>query len=138
MRLTIEGTSLIDCGGTIADLGKEEYSKRYHEKSVLAHAKLGQIEDLEEKFGIDSITLYLLLEKQETNDPITLYYKRFGQIKEKKNRFIVNVRKRRVEAITYMAPLGYDAVAVQCPKYRSSYAFCEYGKTWAFTKEELE
>ena len=56
MRLTIKGTALIDCGGTIADLGLEECSRRYREKSVLAHAKLGQLEDAEDKLGIGLIT----------------------------------------------------------------------------------
>lgn len=102
------------------------------------HNKLSQLEDKEDRFGIDLLTLCLLLEKQETDEVITIYYKRFGQIKEEKNRFIVNVRKRRVEAITYITPLGSNSVAVRCPNYRPSYAFCEYGKTWALTKEELE
>ena len=57
MRLTIKGTGLIDCGGTVADLGKEEYSRRYHEKAASAHIKLGELEDIEDEIGVDLPTL---------------------------------------------------------------------------------
>lgn len=48
-RIIIKGTTgLIDCGGSIADLGKEEYKKKYHEQSIKAFVKLGQYEDIDE------------------------------------------------------------------------------------------
>ena len=46
-RIIIKGTNgLIDCGGTIVDLGKEEYKKRYQKQVIKAHVKLGQYEDM--------------------------------------------------------------------------------------------
>ena len=48
-RIIIKGTAgLIDCGGSVADLGKEEYKKRFQEQSIKAHVELGQYEDIEE------------------------------------------------------------------------------------------
>lgn len=117
MRLTIEGTSLIDCGGTIADLGKEEYSRRYHEKSVLAHAKLGQLEDIEEELGIDLTTLFKAL---------------------KKGVYFENDKKHHVVALDLGSSGNYRlSYEITDGLFESVYTK-DYGKTWALTKEELE
>lgn len=49
MRYTIKGAhGLIDCGGTVADLGMEEYQRRYRVQLVPAHIKLSEYEDIDE------------------------------------------------------------------------------------------
>ncbi len=57
-RFTVKGTGIIDCGGTIASLGKQEYSRRYSEQVVKSHIKLGELEDIEQELDIDLVELF--------------------------------------------------------------------------------
>lgn len=120
MRLTIKGTGLIDCDGTVADLGKEEYSRRYHERSVLAHAKLSKLEDIEDELGIGIDTLIEALKNGA-------YYKHsiYGDIPFQTEAF-ADGKKKKIKL-----GLEHRLTSIVVPTD-------EYGKTWALTKEELE
>lgn len=115
MRLTIKGTGLIDCGGTVADLGKEEYSKRYHEKCASAHIKLGELEDIEDELGIDLVTLFKVLKGGIFVDGDSTRKYVFLDVDEKEL-FTIN--------------------DFECAYFAASLS--QYGKTWALTKEELK
>lgn len=117
MRYTIKGTALIDCGGTLADLGKEEYSKRYHDKSVLAHAKLGRLEDAEDKLGIDLITSS-------------------KAIQGIKNRSVYDIEEKCEVFVNTIIYYGDDLI-IKGYAINSTFLVKEYGKTWVLTKEEL-
>lgn len=113
MRLTIKGTGLIDCGGTVADLGKEEYSRRYHEKAASAHIKLGELEDIEDELGIDLTTLFKAAGRNG-------FYTKDGR---HLSAYLALTQKAFVKE-------RYDGV--------DFFYFSDYGKTWALTKEELQ
>lgn len=109
--------------------------------TVEEYERLAHLKSIEQRMGIDFATLYLLLEKQETEDVITIYYKdsaRCKKIEEWHDRIVVNVRKKRIECISHIKYLGCNAVAVRLPQYRYTFDFCEFGKTWAFDREALE
>lgn len=99
------------------------------------------LKSIEKAMGIGFATLHSLLEKQETEDPITIFYKdstRCKKIEERRDRFVVNVRKKRIELITHMKYLGCNAVVIPLPGCRHTFDFCEFGKTWALRREDLE
>ena len=121
-RLTIKNSNgCIDCGGTMAELGQEEYRKRYTTRSVQAGIKLGQLEDIEDEFGIDLVTLFKALKQGYV-------YKRLGTFGPiyKYNQFrIVSTHDGKIDL---WAQVRLD------PK--------KYGKRetegWALIREELE
>lgn len=122
MRLTIKGTAIIDCGGTIASLGWEEYNKRYSEQLVKSHIKLSQLEDIEEELSIDLLTLiralkngiYLKLDNDDLKEPL----------------FIDQFRITRLHSGEIL--LTFSDTQLK-PRH-----FKDYGKTWALTEEELK
>lgn len=81
--------------------------------------KLGQLEDIEEKLGIDLITLVKLLKSP-------IYYICLGPIVKEEN-FKVDLNEKTI-VMNYFDGNSYE---VKLP-------LKDYGKTWAFTKEELE
>lgn len=123
MRLTIKGTALIDCGGTIANLGKEEYSRRYHEKSVLAHSKLEKLEDIEEKLGIDLPTLFKAFDG--------IWYK------SKNGGMKFSCHVALTDTVWELRPLEECLESGNTNDMSETLALKDYGKTWALTKEEL-
>lgn len=135
-RFTEKGTGIINCGGTIASLGKEEYNKRYSEQVVKSHIKLGQLEDIEEELGIDLI----ILAKGMKNG---IYVKQGKKILKKE---IKDIRYSNDLTVHYeLNGKQYDkigAIMILYSDYNSQY--CDftnvytYGRDWALTKEELE
>ena len=121
-RFTEKGTGIINCGGTIASLGKEEYNRRYSEQVVKGHIKLGQLEDIEEELGIDLITLFKAITEGfyiKSNDSMKAHYRFAG--------WLFKTNSDYVRANEYFIEV-----------YRKDYIFVkDYGKTWALTKEEL-
>ena len=94
----------------------------------LIYDKLGQLEDIEEKIGIDLITLL----KAQMQD--TIYYKGYQfDYKIKECTVIygswIYIKGKPV----YVLLLNNDKWVCGIQVYAS-----DYGKTWALTKEELE
>ena len=145
MRLTIKGTGLIDCGGTVADLGKEEYSKRYHEKAASAHIKLGELEDIEDELGVSLATLFKALKdgiwsKGGFYSPCYLdaepdfippneleigrdWYMQYDDDTER------NYVEEDNDLCFYKHDYDFEVCSVRIK---------DYGKTWALTKKELK
>ena len=125
-RLTLKNSGVINCGGSAQSLGIDEYRKKYHEQSVRAHIKLGQLEDIEEELGID---LILLLKIIKEGVFVKTSCRNKGTIFDLRN--------------TY-TPIDYDEKGfyVDCDEYGVNimelFYFKDYGKTWALTNEELE
>lgn len=82
--------------------------------------KLGLLEDIEEELGVDLIKLL-------TADEI--YYKAHGEIES--NIFDVSFYSFLILVRVYHSPYRKD------DEY-FAFGFKDYGKTWAFSKEELE
>lgn len=76
--------------------------------------KLGQLEDIEDKLGIDLITLFKALKNG-------VYYR--------------NAQKEINYAKNIRLSFAYKTLVVD---YRTYKNLCDYGKTWALTKGELE
>ena len=85
--------------------------------------KLGALEDIEEEIGIDLLVFFKSLESLEKG----VFVKEFdGEISLHEVR---GIAKSGILVIDNEAP---------CPECDSCMDYGEYGKTWAFTKEELE
>ena len=82
--------------------------------------KLGKLEDIEEDLGVDLIKLL-------TADKI--YYKAHGEIES--NIFDVSFYSFLILVRVYHSPYRKD-------DEHFAFSFNDYGKTWAFTREELE
>ena len=82
--------------------------------------KLGLLEDIEEDLGVDLIKLL-------TADEI--YYKAHGEIES--NIFDVSFYSFLILVRVYHSPYRKD-------DEHFAFGFNDYGKTWAFTKEELK
>lgn len=86
--------------------------------------KLGQLEDIEEELGIDLITLFKARKG--------IYYKNaLGTI------YLIDP----LEPYNFDIDLFNESIYVEYynkPHRNRSFAFSDYGKTWALTKEELE
>lgn len=133
MRLTTQDSIMgrkhdIKCG--VASVWKTKLKNYRYELIEEAIDKLGQLEDIEEEYGIDLVTLFKALEQgawfvDKRNKNIffakcTLCSKLDGkfectQEEMKFNGFII---------LEQLFGLGYELK--------------DYGKTWALTKEELE
>lgn len=98
--------------------------------------KLGQLEDIEEKLGIDLITLFKAMKNgfygylygrklgAEEFDKIVFYEtKKIGHLGNPK--IFIKLYPKEMEIV-----VGYQ-------EYCFSFNFKDYGKTWALTKEEL-
>jgi hypothetical protein len=85
--------------------------------SRLGIDKLGQLEDIEEELGVDLIKLL----KAKT----TFYKRDNGEIEENDESFVIDLEEK-----------GIDFVI--CGEIDEMYMFADYGKTWAFTKEEIK
>lgn len=73
--------------------------------------KLGQLEDIEEEIGIDLITLFEALKEG-------IYTIQYGKVK--------------------VCCIGLGGLLIEVnDNLRDTYCYCEYGKTWALTEEEL-
>ncbi len=118
MRLTIEGTAIIDCGGTIASLGWEEYNKRYSEQLVKSHIKLSQLEDNEDELGIGLLTLIKAVKQQ------TVWVKYENKI-------------RCCDECEYVLLEDFIHFYWNTGEHKAC-SIKDYGKTWALTEEELK
>lgn len=85
--------------------------------------KLGALEDIEEWLGVDLLTFFKSLESLEKG----VFVKEFdGEISLHE---VMGIAKSGILVIDNDAP---------CPECDSCMDYGDYGKTWAFTKEELE
>lgn len=125
-RLTIKDSNgCIDCGGTMAELGQEEYRKRYSERCAQAGIKLGQLEDFEEKLGKFGIPLSI---------PLKALFDGIYVVNEESE-----IEWEPVTAIgRNMVILGFlGTVENGVRKGIYGYGYEDYGISWALTKEEL-
>lgn len=129
-RFTEKGTGIINCGGTIASLGKEEYKKRYSEQVVKSHIKLGQLEDIEDELGIDLITLFKALKQGAW----------FIDPRNKNKFFAMCSLCSKIDGKFECAQeeLRFNGFIILDQLFGLGYDLKNYGKTWALTKEELE
>lgn len=114
MRLTEKDIAYITSGANVIEIPDVVEGHKYTGQAII---KLGQLEDIEEKLGIDLITLSKLFKAQEVyayghngiqkcyNDCVSIYDKTIAI---------------------------YNGVCVR------EYPLSEYGKSFALTKEELE
>jgi len=95
-----------------------------HNSSQIIRNKLGQLEDIEEALGVDLI-IYLKMCVIETS--VFLLDKIINEVYE--------IRCPQCVYNPYLKAFGFKA-----PKdtYNWRFPMSEYGKTWAFTREELE
>ena len=113
-RITIKDSNgCIDCGGTRAELGQEEYRKRYATRSIQAAIKLCRLEDAEEELKTD----FLILAKAKMDG----IYRKMADGIEFYPHYVLSV---------YIDHIMINTSGKQL------YPF-EYGKTWALTKKEL-
>ena len=124
-RLTEKRTVQPSC-----DINGELESKKYIYIKVkgLAEKKLFELEDIEEKLGIDLITLFKALKNgfYVSNDKYNTD-KCLGALAYNFNCSELEEEKRwSILGFAY----GYEAAEWKFPE--------DYGKTWALTKEELE
>ena len=96
------------------------WTDKSYNHSRLGIDKLGKLEDIEEELGVDLIKLL-------TADEI--YYKAHGEIES--NIFDVSFYSFLILVRVYHSPYRKD-------DEHFAFGFNDYGKTWAFTKEELE
>ena len=91
----------------------DDYIGKFYSEDI---SKLGQLEDIEEELGIDLITLFKALK-----NGVYYKYKPYG--------YDYKISKCRKCVLTGNRTLIVD---------RHTYKYlCDYGKTWALTKEEL-
>ena len=109
-RLTKKGVTPVDAIQTSTDI-----ANMYH-----FYNKLSKLEDIEEDLGVDLIKLL-------TADEI--YYKAHGEIES--NIFDVSFYSFLILVRVYHSPYRKD-------DEHFAFGFNDYGKTWAFTREELE
>lgn len=109
-RLTKKGVTPVDAIQTSTDI-----ANMYH-----VYSKLSKLEDIEEGFGVDLVKLL-------TADEI--YYKAHGEIES--NIFDVSFYSFLILVRVYHSPYRKD-------DEHFAFGFNNYGKTWAFTREELE
>ena len=98
--------------------GDEEDMQQY------ANNKLGRHEDIEDKLDIDLITLFKALENG-------VYVKPWNSIKFDEDVSVVSVYTQNPGEKANKKLVLFDSL-------QNDYAFKDYGKTWALTKEELE
>ena len=92
----------------------EQADKRKNKEPMLKiRNKLFELENIEEELGIDLITLFKALKKG-------VYYR--------------NTQKEINHAKNIRLSFAYKTLVVD---YRTYKYLCDYGKTWALTKEEL-
>lgn len=105
--------------------GYKEYSS---EGSRAITLKLGQLEDIEEKLGIDLTVYHKLMDMLYCGEPNVLYVK-------DKDRIIqvgileIDYCKKKI--------IFYEGNWYSNYNDDYVYGFIQYGKTWALTKEEL-
>ena len=100
-------------------LSGEQFQYRYKEFNNDHINKLGQLEDIEEEIGIDLITLF----KAKNNG----FYVKLAWINDGKATMIL---KKEIADIDLTRCLIFDNI------YGFFVCFCDYGKTWAITREE--
>lgn len=113
MRLTERKVAYPHCDKK-GNITKVDYIEIKDKK--LAEEKLCQLEDIEEKLGIDLITLF---KAQTQGFYIINVLNEIEKVKLSEWRF--NLIKKEVHRI----------------KWNKHLSFTDYGKTWALTKEEL-
>ena len=92
--------------------------------------KLKKLEDIEEEFGIDLITLFKALKDG-------IYVKTYGCGNSNFNKLIITKKKCPTLKLDYKThtKLRFEQKFGQ---HFETYELEDYGKTWALTKEELE
>lgn len=101
--------------------------KSAYDKDILN--KLGQLEDIEERFGIDLITLFKALKKGA-------YFRLLDYTKPTFKKIIIepyhiNIKKKYIDIRRDRLYSGFGNTGGHL------YYFKDYGKTWALTKEKL-
>ena len=84
--------------------------------------KLGKLEDIEEELGIELITLLKAL----IDDKVYVKWRNKG------------ILMKGICLRNDLRPMRLDYTSVEYPNYGNKCLLKDYGKTWAFTKEELE
>jgi len=104
--------------------GSWTYNTKYIPAHNIRHKqcvdKLGELEDIEEELGVDLIKLI---------SAEVIYYKANGKIGS--HSFDVDFNSLLIAVRIYHSPYSKDDELLV-------FGFNGYGKTWAFTKEELE
>lgn len=98
-----------------------QYERETNENYYDLVYKLGQLEDIEEELGIDLITLFKALDRNNN-----IYVKDDNKIVEFDETLI---DKRTLDKYQLYLSQGYEYMCL---------SFKYYGKTWALTREELE
>lgn len=119
MRLTEKDITYITSSANVIEIPDIVESRKYTGQAII---KLGQLEDIEEEFGIDLITLFKALKdgiwiKQTIIDK--------GEIK---NLFFFYEDVNLYKDCLYACPVDI---------YDKRVSVYHYGKTWALTREEL-
>ena len=102
---------------------KGKFSELYDTKSATACInKLGQLEDIEEKLGIDLITLFKMLKRKRI--------------------YSVNKYDNKIQQMIMYGECDLTGIFVyekgfEYPECAKHLLYKDYGKTWALTKEEL-
>ena len=122
MRLTERKVCYPRCDKQ-GNLDRVEYIDVEHKK--MAEEKLCQLEDIEEELGIDLKVYHTLMDMLYCGAPNVLY------VKDK-------------DVIVQVGVLEIDYCKKKIILYKDKnynddyvYGFCQYGETWALTKEEL-
>ena len=102
------------------DTGYSDIVENAVDRENIVLTKLKHYEDIEEELGVDLIKLL-------TADEI--YYKAHGEIES--NIFDVSFYSFLILVRVYHSPYRKD-------DEHFAFGFNDYGKTWAFTREELE
>lgn len=100
---------------SISNTEYDDYTFLDHSRVKEAVTKMGQIEDLEEKLGIDAVTF----------------------IQSMINVLVYVINGDKIEQCAVNLDKGIDNRLYFCSEY-DTYYIEDYGKTWARTKEELE
>ena len=87
--------------------------------------KLGQLEDIEDELGISLVIYHKLMEMLYCGEPNVLFVKDNDKIVQVGVLEIDYCKKK----IIFYKDTSYNDDYI--------YGFCQYGKTWALTKEEL-
>ena len=127
MRLTERKVSYPKCDKQ-GNLTRFDYIEIKDEK--LAEEKLCQLEDVEEELGIDLKTLFKALREG-------IYVKTWGFANSRVGKDVIvkiRVPKLKLDYETHT----YFAFEFVKKGITQTYKLCDYGKTWALTKEELE
>ena len=113
MRLTISGSRQL----TITNIRDDENIKKQKKHQDDIYNKLSQLEDIEEKLGIDLLTLFKVLK-----NGTYVYYKKGKKIERGVINHFLNIPNA-----WYITICGNDKF----------YSTKKYGKTWSLVKEDL-